>query len=166
LDLRGDKNLSESASKTEVTQADLRPHAAETTATRNDQSFKPGCVGVIAIGFGLLLFLPRGPAHPDNDQKTTIPAQTETVQPTERGVGHSRIWCQLFIKERLRDPDSAEFLDAIEPNFTESGTGQYLHALTVRAANGFGGKTVSKFLCTVQDKGNDTWKLLDLFEVE
>lgn len=166
VDLRGNKSSAEPTSL-EATVSDLRPHATQrAAAARNAQLFKPGCVGVIAIGFSLLLFLPRSPEQSGNDQHTNSPAQTQTAQPTERGVGNSRAWCQTFILEKLRDPDSAEFLDAIEPNFAQVGTGKYIHALTVRAANGFGGKTVSRFLCTVESKGDDSWKLLGLVEAE
>lgn len=78
--------------------------------------------------------------------------------------------CRSFIKEQLRDPDSAEFLldDTVAPVEIHSD-GIYLVGENVRANNGFGGKTLSTFACKmfppVDNNPQSGWRLEDLQEV-
>ena len=76
-------------------------------------------------------------------------------------------WCQTAIKESLRDPSSAEFLNILDTRMEKSEqSGNYTGALMVRAANGFGGKTVSVMVCTVHPNSDErTWRLVDLKEM-
>jgi hypothetical protein len=67
--------------------------------------------------------------------------------------------CQTFIKRNLRDPDSADFMtDYNEALVSKDGESGYQVMQQVRANNGFGGKTVSIFLCQTHLSG-DNWEL-------
>ncbi len=77
--------------------------------------------------------------------------------------------CEVEIKDRLRDPDSAEFPSDYDAWYTAQQTQnaaehKYTALVKVRAANGFGGKTISIFICTVQHTNDDHWPLISLQE--
>lgn len=74
--------------------------------------------------------------------------------------------CQSFIQDSLRDPDSAEFITGYSPKLVSSNPdGSYSTFMKVRATNGFGGKTVSIFICKTKPYG-DRWALVDLMETK
>jgi hypothetical protein len=67
--------------------------------------------------------------------------------------------CQTFIKRNLRDPDSADFMTTYAPGLVTTPSenlSEYRVLQKVRAANGFGGKTISIFRCDVHLSG-DNW---------
>lgn len=67
--------------------------------------------------------------------------------------------CQTFIKRKLRDPDSADFMSNYnEALVSKDGESGYQVIQQVRANNGFGGKTVSIFMCQTHLSG-DNWEL-------
>jgi hypothetical protein len=58
----------------------------------------------------------------------------------------------------LRDPDSADFLtDPTRLHAVRSPDGAFTTLLRVRANNGFGGKTISLFSCTVTKDADGNW---------
>lgn len=78
----------------------------------------------------------------------------------------SAAWaCQEYVKKSLRDPDSAEFLsDPATNRASQLGDGSWENAVKVRAANGFGGKTVSIFTCNVEKGADGHWRGLHVKE--
>jgi hypothetical protein len=107
-----------------------------------------GCVGVM----GLLVFIIIIASIFGSDPKTAV-TENESAS----------FMCGEFIKRRLRDPDSAEFVS--EPVLTpavRNPEGSYIALLTVRAANGFGGKSVETFSCTVMKDARGNWQLENL----
>lgn len=73
--------------------------------------------------------------------------------------------CQVFITRHLRDPDSASFLTDYDlSNVRLTREGHYMTRQLVRAANGFGGKTVSLFYCTAHPDEAGNWSLDDIKE--
>jgi len=78
--------------------------------------------------------------------------------------------CETAVKGRLRDPDSAEFpTDYAAWDKAQRGPGAtgtvYTAFVKVRGANGFGGKTVSVFTCTILKSSGDDWPVLDIQEL-
>lgn len=74
-----------------------------------------------------------------------------------------RAWgaCRLFVLDRLRAPNSAEFL--LRGETTPLGNGRYEVVDYVNAENGFGGRTQSRFYCDVQYKPETaSWTLYDI----
>lgn len=73
--------------------------------------------------------------------------------------------CRAFVLERLRDPSSADFSQVTTRRLPR---GAFVVSLLVRANNGFGGKTVSVFTCTVKNDGQvdgrDLWNVQRLEE--
>jgi hypothetical protein len=63
----------------------------------------------------------------------------------------SRVLCESYIKKRLRDPSSGEFDYEGTKQF---GDGRLETIFNVRASNGFGGKTLSGFVCTTTPTRN------------
>lgn len=121
-------------------------------------------------GAGCLLFVVAiigiGIYSSNSEKKQEAQLTPEQKQAKERqdrnaGVAYA---CQRWVRESLRDPDSAEFLlmnrdvpvTAIEGGFTA--------LLRVRAANGFGGKTVSDYVCNVGYDGSN-YRLRSLNEL-
>ena len=98
------------------------------------------------------------PLHPDGD-----------------AARYAFAFCGASAKDLLRDPATAEFLDDYSgfrnAVIRKAGSGDYYDVLLkVRAANGFGGKTISFVVCTLQhyrnaatDKG---WQQVNLQELD
>ena len=106
-----------------------------------------GCGLVALIGFAVVLVssLISGPAPPTPDDQM------------------ASFVCGDFIKKRLRDPSSADFVtDPLKDHAQLQHDGSYLTFLTVRANNGFGGKSVSTFSCTVAKDKDGNWSLQNL----
>lgn len=73
--------------------------------------------------------------------------------------------CGGFIKQTVRDPSSVEWIT--EPALAHAikqSDGSYRAILVLRANNGFGGKSVSNFSCTVSKDDAGNWRLLNLTE--
>lgn len=150
---------------------DLRGKTVEEKAPPNiGPALRLGCL--TTMGLFLLVVLALA-FFPDTDSPQRSKAASTATLPTsevenaseESKKSASLSWCQIYIKEHLRDPDSAEFIDPIGGQVAKINDGEYMHALTIRAANGFGGKTVATFLCTVRNRGEHRWQLLDLTQV-
>ena len=110
-----------------------------------------GCAGVLV----LLVFIIVIASFFGSDQKST-----------DNDNESASIMCGEFIKKRLRDPDSAEFVsEPISTPAVRNPEGSYFALLTVRAANGFGGKSVETFSCTVVKDANGIWQLQNLVDL-
>lgn len=110
-----------------------------------------GCAGVLA----LFVFIIVIAAFFGGDQKSAV-TDNEAAS----------IMCGEFIKKRLRDPDSAEFVsEPISIPAVRNPEGSYYSLLTIRAANGFGGKSVEAFSCNVVKDANGTWQLQNLVDL-
>jgi len=73
--------------------------------------------------------------------------------------------CRSLIRKNLRDPDSADFMTEYAPGLvTKSADNDYHVVQRVRAANGFGGKTVSIFVCETHLSGGN-WHLDSIKEL-
>lgn len=74
--------------------------------------------------------------------------------------------CGDFVKQSLRDPDSADFItDPSRARAIRQTDGSFTALLRVRAANGFGGKTVSLFSCTVTKDADGNWHRQNVSEL-
>lgn len=110
-----------------------------------------GCAGGLALFFFIVVIA----AFFGGDQESTV-TDNEAAS----------IMCGEFIKKRLRDPESAEFIsEPISVPAVRNPEGSYYSLLTVRAANGFGGKSVEAFSCSVMKDANGTWQLQNLVDL-
>jgi hypothetical protein len=116
-----------------------------------------GCVGIIVIVVVLSVLgnTCSGPSKP----KTEAEKQEDILS-------DAFYMCQAFIEKNLRDPDSADFITRYNSSLvSKNSKGNYVVSMQVRAANGFGGKTVSVFTCELTPSGGDNWRLIDLNEI-
>lgn len=72
--------------------------------------------------------------------------------------------CGEFVKQHLRDPDSADFLESRAVPAQQLHDGSFVMMLQVRGNNGFGGKTMSSFSCTMDNAGGN-WHLQHMAEI-
>jgi hypothetical protein len=103
---------------------------------------------------------------PVSAPQVTVQSPPSAPRPTVWESHREEAWyaCQGLIKQNLRDPDSASFLTDYDSQFvSEAGEGGYRVVQRVRAANGFGGKTLSIFICQTHLEGGN-WSLDDLKE--
>lgn len=74
--------------------------------------------------------------------------------------------CAAAVRQHLRDPDTAEFLNEQDDNSSSRlADGSYISMLKVRAANGFGGKSLETFTCTLNEAADKSWRLEHLAEI-
>ena len=138
----------------------------------------PGRVVVLDLPFTF-----ASGAHPDYVAETVQPSGAALSEPSSQWVRSSianRVRarseayyahredaffaCRTFIRRNLRDPDSADFLSEYAPELvTKPSEGEYSVLQKIRAANGFGGKTISIFRCDTHLSG-DQWSLDNLKE--
>lgn len=73
--------------------------------------------------------------------------------------------CTQFVKDELLSQSSAEFPDPLEDDgevrISHQGE-RYTVVSQVDAANGFGAKITTPFLCEVRHVDGDRWQLVDL----
>ena len=107
-----------------------------------------GIIGLLVLGIIIAAFFDKGEKPADDDNRS------------------ASFNCGEYVKQRLRDPDSAEFVTVplMTPAF-RNPEGSYSVLLTVRAANGFGGKNVETFNCTVEKDANGDWQLKNLVDL-
>ena len=123
---------------------------ADTNVDQISKGCTAGC-GLILFGFIAFVVVScilKGPEPPPPDDQM------------------ASFMCGEFIKKQLRDPDSADFVTKpIDGRAVKAPNGSYVSLLTVRANNGFGGKTVSTFDCEVTKDSGGNWQLQSLSEV-
>lgn len=72
----------------------------------------------------------------------------------------ANVSCESIVKDRLRDPSSAEFSDQ-----SATGSGDnWASTGTVRAKNGFGGMQVMSYTCDVKFDGDEFTGTADITE--
>ena len=130
--------------------ADKCPHCGAARANEPN-GCAMGCLVVIIIAAVVYFFNSSNSSEP---QKAT---------PDDELAAFT---CGDFIKKNLRDPDSADFItDPSTSHASAEPDGSYQALLTVRANNGFGGKTVSTFNCIVSKDADGNWILKSLNEL-
>lgn len=70
----------------------------------------------------------------------------------------ARAMCQQFIKQRLHDPKSVEWVEPWTWPTKQSASGWVVNA-TYRATNGFNAVRVERSTCSMEVLGND-WRLV------
>jgi hypothetical protein len=81
---------------------------------------------------------------------------------SERARWDAALMSQHFVKDRLKAPASAEFQNFSDAAVIHEGAGVYSVSSFVDSQNSFGAKLRTRYRCTLQDKGNEKWHLVDL----
>lgn len=92
----------------------------------------------------------------DDKPKTEV-----KTDPVEYAAG----MCQEFIKERLNDPDGAEFEPTYNAVVSSVGNNEYKVFYPLRARNGFNALRKATFVCYMRLDG-DNWKSIDVSELK
>ena len=109
-----------------------------------------GCLGILVVLFFLMIAIGQNENKKETEKLMNTPLY-ENKEYVETMAGD-------LIKQRLRDPDSYEFVDMQEQETSKQG--ERLFIVTYRAKNGFGGYNVvqAMFSC---DKDNLTFITLE-----
>lgn len=119
-----------------------------------------GCLLLIVAAIGIGIFSANSEKKQEA-QLTPEQQQAKAKQDQDAGVAYA---CQRWVQQSLRDPDSADFLLMSREVPVTAIEGGFSALLRVRAANGFGGKTVSDFVCNVSYDGSN-YRLLSIKEL-
>lgn len=87
--------------------------------------------------------------------------QRTGFNPTSKAVD-AWVMCQDFMEDRLQAPSSADYPCCYSDFVTYEGDRVYEVRSYVDAENAFGAKLRRDFLCRVEYRGNDRWRLRDL----
>lgn len=72
------------------------------------------------------------------------------------------VMCEQFVEDRLVAPSTAEFPWSLSTEGTYLGDGRYRFNSYVDAENQFGANIRRDFTCTVEYRGNEEWRLINL----
>lgn len=125
---------------------------------------KPSIVPRIAVA-ALTLFVVyslvtnNASSPPPAAPAAALPRQPADPSTTARGA------CMLFVKQRLHDPDSAEFPPSPSTSVTKREAGMWLVRMPVRARNSFNASRLKTFDCLMSFRQSDgTWSALAVSE--
>ena len=109
-----------------------------------------GCLGILVVLFFLMIAIGQNENKKETEKLMNTPLY-ENKEYVETMAGD-------LIKQRLRDPDSYEFVDMQEQETSKQG--ERLFVVTYRAKNGFGGYNVGQAMFSC-DKDNLTFITLE-----
>lgn len=115
---------------------------------------------VLVVVAAVVLF-PQGDAPGDASGGA---AQTDPARAEEDASAAFRYACREFTKAQLLDPASAEFTPSLYWKRTQVGEDRWRVVSEVTAANAFGGRVASRFLCDLQAVGDEI-RLISISEV-
>lgn len=115
---------------------------------------------VAALVLIVLYVLMKGGSSPPADvQEAARPRAPDDPSTSARGA------CMVFVKQRLHDPDSAEFPPSPSTSVTKREAGMWLVRMPVRARNSFNASRLKTFDCLMSYRQSDgTWSALAVSE--
>jgi len=121
---------------------------------------------VIAVAGGFIWLMNSVDKAGDRAQEAaseTVPASDEDKNAAPDPALTARTACYLFIKPNLHDPGSADWTKWWGSPATKDQNGIWTVRGTLRAKNGFGAKSISRFHCEVVEMDGEML-LIDLRE--
>jgi len=140
--------------------ADACPSCGAKVRARTDpKAAAGGCLTLVLLAAGIAWGLDS--CSPDTkDQGTKSPSEQ-----AQEAASNAFYMCESFIKDQLRDPDTAQFMTDFSPDLVTKTADSHFHTIIrLRAANGLGGKTISLFSCETHPVPGDKWVRDDLEE--
>lgn len=134
------------------------PSAAEEPASEATppaaSSNNPGAIALVAIIVIIIVFVLLRQGEGSKPRVYTPNAMDAAAM------------CQVFVKDRLKAPKTAEFEPAYKASAVTTGSGinSWLVKSYVDSENSFGAMVRTDYICKVKYVGNDKWELLDLDE--
>lgn len=92
-------------------------------------------------------------------------SQRSGFNPDAEAVGAWTV-CQQFLEDRLKAPSTADYPCCYSDFTTYQGNRVFEVRSYVDAENSFGAKIRNRFLCRVEYRGNERWRLQDLQIIE